>query len=46
MMKRHSIRLKDYDYSQPATYFVTIAKYKKFKMFGYLDDERMELVES
>ncbi len=40
---RKSIRLKDYDYSQPGTYFVTICTNNMKKIFGQIDDGVMKL---
>ena len=31
---RHSLRLPDYDYSQPGTYFVTLVTYQREPLFG------------
>ena len=45
-MNRHhrkSIRLKEYDYSQPGEYFVTICTHKKECIFGAVVDEEMQL---
>lgn len=33
-MKRRSIRLDEYDYSEPGAYFITICTYKKRPLFG------------
>jgi len=35
---RKSIRLKDYDYSQPGWYYVTICTYNKILIFGDIKD--------
>jgi putative transposase len=43
--KRHSIRLKGYDYSQEGLYFVTIAAYKKQMLFGQIINGEMILDE-
>jgi REP element-mobilizing transposase RayT len=40
---RRSIRLKDYDYSQPGAYFVTIAVYQRFPLFGEINGQTMFL---
>lgn len=40
---RRSIRLPEYDYSQPGGYFITISTHHKFKIFGALDGERVAL---
>ena len=42
---RHSIRLKDYDYSSDGVYFVTICTYQKECMLGKIGDGKMELNE-
>jgi putative transposase len=41
--KRRSIRLKDYDYSMPGEYFVTICTYNKECLFGDMVGEEMRL---
>ncbi len=40
---RHSIRLKNYDYSLPGAYFVTISAYQKIDLFGEIYGQRMSL---
>ena len=35
---RRSIRLQNYDYSQPGAYFVTICTYKRECLFGHIED--------
>jgi len=40
---RRSIRLKDFDYSQPGGYFVTIVTYQRDCIFGNIVNEKMEL---
>jgi len=40
---RHSIRLKDYDYSQAGAYFVTICTRDREGLFGEIADELMRL---
>lgn len=40
---RKSIRLKEYDYSQPGEYFVTICTYDKKCVFGKIIGEKIEL---
>lgn len=40
---RHSIRIKDYDYSQNGMYFITICTKDKRKIFGNIKDEKMLL---
>ena len=43
---RHSIRLKEYDYTQPGGYFVTIVSYQRECLFGGIANEKMQLNES
>jgi len=38
---RHSIRLPEYDYSNPGTYFVTICTHEKKCLFGSVTDDCM-----
>jgi REP element-mobilizing transposase RayT len=40
---RRSIRLKNYDYSQPGYYFLTICTYKRQSWFGEIKNNRMYL---
>ncbi|MFM7571748.1 MAG: transposase, partial [Snowella sp.] len=40
---RRSIRLKNYDYSQPGYYFLTIRTYKRQSWFGEIKNDRMYL---
>jgi putative transposase len=40
---RRSIRLKDYDYTQPGAYFVTIVAWDRKKIFGQIHDGCMML---
>src|SRR6266446_5489909 len=42
---RHSIRLKEYDYSQPNAYFITICAYNKECIFGEIIDANVILNE-
>jgi putative transposase len=43
-VKRHrSIRLKDYDYTQPGAYFVTIVAYDRAGLFGDIVDGEVHL---
>jgi REP element-mobilizing transposase RayT len=42
---RRSIRIPDYDYSQPGYYFVTICTYNKECLFGRIVDGKMVLNE-
>jgi len=39
--QRRSIRLKNYNYSQPGWYFVTICTYQNSMFFGDIEDGRM-----
>jgi len=39
---RRSIRLKEYDYSQPGEYFVTICAEGRNHLFGQIDDDAMQ----
>jgi putative transposase len=40
---RHSIRLPEYDYSQPGEYFITIVTHRRERLFGEIIDDRMRL---
>ena len=40
---RRSIRLKDYDYNQPGSYFITICTHEKKCLFGEIVDYEMHL---
>jgi putative transposase len=40
---RCSIRLKEYDYSQPGGYFITIVTYQRDLLFGKIVNEEMKL---
>ena len=42
---RRSIRLKEYDYSQPGAYFITIATFQRDCLFGQITNEEMQLNE-
>jgi putative transposase len=42
---RHSIRLKDYDYSQAGAYFITICTLQRECLFGDITDGEMRLNE-
>ena len=44
--RRRSIRLPDYDYSQPGAYFVTISTQSRLRLFGYVEDADMRLNEA
>ena len=41
--RRRSIRLRDYDYSQPGAYFITVCTYDRDCLFGEVVDGVMEL---
>lgn len=41
--RSNSHHIKDYDYSQPGAYFITIATYKKTEIFGYIEEDRVIL---
>jgi putative transposase len=43
LIKRKSIRLQGYDYSQPGGYFVTMCTHKKIMLFGHIKNEKMIL---
>ncbi len=45
MLHRRSIRLKNFDYSSPGAYFVTICAYNRQKLFGDILDGQMILNE-
>lgn len=40
--QRRSIRLKDYDYSQPGSYFVTICTFGQINLFGDIEENGQE----
>ena len=40
---RRSIRIKEYDYTQPGGYFVTIVTYQRDLLFGEIIKEEMQL---
>jgi putative transposase len=40
-MRRHSIRLQGYDYTQPGAYFVTICAYQRELLFGEIGNQVM-----
>ncbi len=42
---RRSIRLKEFDYSQPGAYFVTIVAFQRQCLFGEIANEEMRLNE-
>ena len=41
LKNRRSIRLKEYDYSEPGEYFVTICTEGRSHLFGYIDSDAM-----
>jgi len=43
VFKRHSIRLKGWDYSSPGLYFVTICTQNRECLFGEIANEKMAL---
>ncbi|WP_243392311.1 MULTISPECIES: hypothetical protein [unclassified Mesotoga] len=43
LMKRRSIRLKEYDYSQTGAYFLTICTYRRQCLLGAMVDGRVIL---
>ncbi len=45
IFERRSTRLKEYDYSQPGYYFVTICTQKKQSLFGEISNNSMKLNE-
>ncbi|PRC91027.1 transposase [Solimicrobium silvestre] len=40
---RQSLRLKDYDYSLPGLYFITICSDRRIPLFGQIADDQMSL---
>lgn len=40
---RHSIRLKNYEYTQPGGYFITIVTYQRDMLFGQIAHGKMQL---
>jgi REP element-mobilizing transposase RayT len=40
---RHSLRIKNYNYSIPGAYFITIATYLKENLLGYISEGKIEL---
>jgi len=40
---RHSLRIKNYNYSIPGAYFLTICTYLKENLLGYISDGKIEL---
>lgn len=45
IQRRNSIRLSEYDYSQPRAYFITICTRNKECLFGEIVDGKMRLNE-
>ena len=43
LLQRKSIRLKEYDYSNPGLYFITICVEQKIHRFGYISENEMHL---
>jgi REP element-mobilizing transposase RayT len=43
---RKSIRLKNYDYSQPGFYFITICTWKHIHLFGEIENDQMSINKS
>jgi REP element-mobilizing transposase RayT len=41
--RRRSIRLKNYDYADEGAYFVTVCTHQKQCIFGYIEDDEMNL---
>lgn len=41
--RRKSIRIKDYDYSSPGAYFVTMVTKERAPIFGLIEDGRLNL---
>jgi REP element-mobilizing transposase RayT len=40
---RHSLRIKNYNYSLPGAYFITVCTYRKENILGYIIDGKIEL---
>ena len=45
MHNRRSIRLKEYDYTQPGAYFVTVCTWRRENLFGEVVDRDVRLNE-
>jgi REP element-mobilizing transposase RayT len=45
MHNRRSIRLKEFDYTQPGAYFVTVCTWMRENLFGYVVDGEVRLNE-
>ena len=43
LFRRRSIRLPDYDYSQPGAYFVTMVSERRRQLFGRIEDGQVLL---
>jgi REP element-mobilizing transposase RayT len=43
---RRSIRIPDYDYSQPGAYFITMITHGRDRLFGEVRDGKMQLTEA
>ena len=41
--QRHSLRIKNYNYSLPGAYFITICTYRKENILGYIIDGKIKL---
>jgi REP element-mobilizing transposase RayT len=41
--RRRSLRLRDYDYTRPGAYFVTICAHRRACLFGHITEETMHL---
>ncbi len=40
--KRKSLRLKEYDYSKPGYYYVTVCTFNKRNLFGMIENDKMK----
>jgi len=45
ILNRHSVRLKEYDYSQAGAYFVTVCTHRRECLFGEVAEGKMHLSE-
>lgn len=41
--RRKPVRLKEYDYSNPGYYYVTICTFNRIELFGRIDNNDMKL---
>ena len=41
ILHRRSIRLPEYDYTQPGYYFLTLVTYRRINRFGEIDSKGM-----